>query len=406
MKPIFTLVFIFFCSALCVAQHDNKIIIGTIDSINSKILNEQRKIWVHVPNGAKAGQRYPVIYLLDGDAHFYSVGGMVHQLSAVNGNSLCPEMIIIGITNTNRTRDLTPTHNGNAKFMSPEMAKVSGGGENFTAFIEKELMPYIDATYPTTPYRVLVGHSLGGLMVVNTLIHHTQLFNAYIAIDPSMFWDDKKLLNQTREALAKQDFTGRALYLAAANTQPEGMDINNVAKDTTPNTMHIRAIVELNDVLKARGLKGGKYNYKYYNDDDHGSVPLIAQYDALRFIFDFYRLKLTPDDFSKLDMAVVKRIEKHYEQMGKHLGYKVMVPDGMANSLGYQAMGMKHYTEAEYLFKMNTVNYPENSNVYDSLGDLYKEKGNKVKAIELYKKALTLAEVADTRKKLNELLKK
>lgn len=81
-------------------------IIGTIDSIQSKILNEQRKIWIYIPdNGsvdAKTTQRFPVVYLLAGDAHFYSVVGMIQQLSQVNGNTICPEMIVIDIPNTDR----------------------------------------------------------------------------------------------------------------------------------------------------------------------------------------------------------------------------------------------------------------------------------------------------------------
>lgn len=406
MKHTFTLLLILFFS-LCKAQNGNQIVLGKIDSINSKILNEQRKIWVRVPEGAKPGQRYPVLYLLDGDGHFYSVAGLVQQLSTVNGNTLCPEMIIVGIPNTDRTRDLTPTHSEPfPPFVDENMAKVSGGGENFMAFIEKELMPYIEATYPTAPHRVLVGHSFGGLTVINTLIHHTKLFNAYVAIDPSMWWDNKKLLNQAKEALKTKDFTGITLYLAIANTMPTGMDISNVTKDTTAMTMHIRTILELNDALKTYGLKGGRYNYKYYNDDDHGSVPLIAEHDALRYIFDFYRLKLTIEDSYAMDMPFVKRVEKHYEDISHRFGYKVPIPEEMANGLGYQAMGMKHYAEAEYLFKMNIANYPGNSNPYDSLGDLYKEKGDKKKAIEQYKKALAIADVADTRWKLNELLKK
>ena len=139
------------------AQTGNKVIIGTIDSIHSKILNEQRKIWVYVPNNgstdANTLQRYPVVYLLDGDAHFYSVVGMIQQLSQVNGNTICPEMIVVGIPNTDRNRDLTPTHTDVDRSMGIDssFSKISGGGEQFMAFIEKELIPYIDSTYPTKP---------------------------------------------------------------------------------------------------------------------------------------------------------------------------------------------------------------------------------------------------------------
>src|SRR5215813_2406413 len=96
------------------AQNDNKIVIGKIDSVYSKILKEPRKIWIYTPDITSGdhdpGKHYPVLYLLDGEAHFPSVVGLVQQLSQANGNTVYPEMIIVGIPNTDRTRDLTPTH--------------------------------------------------------------------------------------------------------------------------------------------------------------------------------------------------------------------------------------------------------------------------------------------------------
>ncbi|HTE24313.1 alpha/beta hydrolase-fold protein [Flavitalea sp.] len=113
-------------------QTNTKIELGNIDKLQSKILNEERKIWVYVPNAGSqdiyAKAKYPVVYLLDGDAHFYSVVGMIQQLSSVNGNTLCPEMIVVGIPNTDRTRDLTPTHVDKDPMMNDSnFVKTSGG---------------------------------------------------------------------------------------------------------------------------------------------------------------------------------------------------------------------------------------------------------------------------------------
>jgi predicted alpha/beta superfamily hydrolase len=129
MKKLTLSVFTAFFSLCALAQKDNKVTIGTIDSIQSKVLNEQRKIWVYVPSSwhADSKQRYPVLYLLDGDAHFYSVVGMIQQLSQVNGNTICPEMIVVGIPNTDRTRDLTPTHvDADPPFIDSTSSKTSG----------------------------------------------------------------------------------------------------------------------------------------------------------------------------------------------------------------------------------------------------------------------------------------
>ncbi|MGZ3821380.1 MAG: alpha/beta hydrolase, partial [Mucilaginibacter sp.] len=183
---------------------NNQVVLGKTDSVNSKILKEKRQVWIYLPTGYSAAskQRYPVIYLLDGDAHFASVAGMIQQLSEVNGNIVVPPTIIVAIPNTDRTRDLTPT---NTLFgfdgKKVDGFQTSGGGENFTAFIEKELIPHIDSAYHTAPYKMLIGHSFGGLTVMNIVINHTRMFNSYIAIDRSMWWDGRKLLNQARDVM-------------------------------------------------------------------------------------------------------------------------------------------------------------------------------------------------------------
>src|SRR6185503_2705106 len=269
------------------AQTDNKIVIGKVDSVYSTILKEPRKVWIYTPN-MKAGmqnpaQRYPVVYLLDGDGHFPSVVGMIQQLSQVNGNTIVPEMIIVGIPNTDRTRDLTPTHvTSDPPMMDSNFSRNTGGGENFVAFIEKELMPHIDSAYPTLPYRTLIGHSFGGLTVMAVLTNHTKLFNAYVAIDPSMWYDRGNFLRTTEEKLREKKYAGTRLYLGIANTMPEGMTLDKMKKDTSTDTRHIRSIFELDKFLKANPQNGLKYASNYYADDNHGSVPLVSEYDGLR----------------------------------------------------------------------------------------------------------------------------
>ena len=410
MKKSLVLATLFTILSFCLqAQTDNRIVIGTIDSIQSKILNEQRKIWVYVPNSGPVDiyskQRYPVVYLLDGDAHFSSVVGMMQQLSSVNGNMICPEMIVVGIPNTDRTRDLTPTHvDADPPFMSPASSQTSGGGEQFISFIEKELMPYIESKYPTQPYKMLIGHSFGGLAVLNTFVHHTDLFNAYVAIDPSMWWDHQKLLKEAKKVLAEQKFPGKSLYLGIANTMNEGMDVKTVNKDTSASSKHIRSILELDQYLSSNKQNQLKYKGKYYGDDNHGSVPLITEYDALHFTFDYYPLKLTFKDFNDTTVALANKYEKHFDNISKQMGYKVAPVENTINGIGYQALNSKQYQKAASFFKMNVDNYPNSSNVFDSYGDYYLAVGDTTHAIEQFEKALSIKENEATRNKLNGLL--
>jgi uncharacterized protein len=408
MKPklLFCCLFIV---ALAHAQNDNKIVIGTIDSVHSKILNEQRKIWVSVPKQGLsifAPRKYPVVYLLDGDAHFQSVTGMLQQLSSVNGNTVVPEMIVVGIPNTDRTRDLTPTHTdlGPDGKVTP-VGKSSGGGEKFTAFIKNELIPHIDSLYPTAPYRMFIGHSLGGLMVMNTLINHPEMFNSYIAIDPSMWWDNQKLLKRADSVLQQRNYDGKTLFLAVANTMAKGMDTMKVIKDTAGSTMHIRSNLQLAKMLQKHKNNHLAWNWKYYNEDTHGSVPLIAEYDALHYFFKQTALQLptSPEDTAFFTAAYVKQ---HYENVSKQMGYKMLPPEELVNTLAYQFMSMNMMDKAQSFFQLNIDNYPQSFNVFDSMGDLFKAKGDKKKAIEFYTKALAIRDFPDTRKKIESLSRK
>ncbi|WP_221392591.1 alpha/beta hydrolase-fold protein [Dyadobacter sp. NIV53] len=409
MKILF-IAFFSLISFLAIGQVNNQVIIGKIDSVQSKILGEKRKIMVHVPGGSTGAYgktRYPVVYVLDGDAHFASVVGMIHQLSSVNGNTICPEMIVVAIPNTDRTRDLTPTHvDSDPPYMDSTFSKTSGGGSDFLSFIEKELMPHIDSLYPTQPYKMLIGHSFGGLAVMNALTNRPGLFNSYICIDPSMWYDHMNFLKTTKKMLSGNKYAGISMYLGIANTMSEGMTLARLSKDTNTDNSHIRSIFDLDKFLKANAQNGLRYKSKYYPEDSHGSVPLIAEYDALRFIFDFYPMKIMISDFNDTTTVLTEKFTKHYTGVSKILGYKIAPPEGFVNSLGYEALSSKHLKKAESLFKLNITNYPESGNVYDSYGDYLVVKKDTKAAIVQFEKALSVSENAETRKKLEELRSK
>ncbi len=397
------LLLLFMASAFAVNAQDNKIVIGTIDSVQSNILGEQRKVWIHVPDQGAGTQRYPVVYVLDGDGHFSSLVGMIQQLST-GGNNICPKMIVVGITNTDRTRDLTPTHiDSDLPFMDSVSAKTSGGGENFIAFIEKELMPHIVAKYPAAPYKMFIGHSFGGLAVMQTFVHHTDLFNAYICIDPSMWWDKQTLLKQTEKALAGRKFDGKSLYLGIANTLEEGMDIKKAEKDTSVDSKHIRSILALQAALEKNKKNGLQYRGKYYPDDTHGSVPLITEYDALRFFFDFFPLKFSMKDFTDSTGALADKYRSHFAMLSQKMGYQIMPDEAEINYMGYDFLSRKLYKTAERLFKLNVDNHPESFNVYDSYGDYFIAIGDQANAVIQLKKALSMKENEGSRKKLTDL---
>lgn len=403
MKHVFTIA-VLFSALTCFAQPNNNITIGKIDTLRSKILNETRRIWVYVP--ASAGNKmftkqvYPVVYLLDAPSHFHSVTGLIQQLSFVSGNTVLPEMIVVGIQNTDRTRDLTPTHSTSSSFgQTPEMLKNSGGGDKFLQFIEKELMPYMDTTYPVAPYKMLVGHSYGGLLAMHTLLNKPDLFNSYIAIDPSVWWDDQALAKKAIIALQQNTFPTKPFYLAIANVLNTNDDIKKIEKDTSEFSIGMRTAFQLGRAMDKHKKANQPWHWKYYPEDSHGSVPLIAQYDAFRTFFKGHQLNF-PADPAHMKADLFKH---HYQKVSGLMGYKVPPPEMKINRAGYTMMEMGRPDQAYEFFKLNIDNYPASFVVYDSMGDYYVAKGDKEKAVEHFKKALTLRDTPETRKKLDKL---
>lgn len=410
MKKLFFLSYLIFIFNYSIAQDKHPITIGNIEQIDSKILNEEREIWIYVPNDNDNDiyqkKKYPVVYLLDGDAHFYSMMGMIHQLSSINGNTTMPKMIIVGIPNTNRSRDLTPSKPDKPHQYAPkEMIATSGGGDQFMSFIEKELIPHIDANYPTEQYRMFIGHSLGGLMVMDTYLNKPDLFSSYISIDPSMWWHDKQLLKEfTTASLDQEKYKRKSLYLGIANTLPKGMPVEKALKDESTDTEHFRAIMELNDLLEKN--KQLNFNSKYYPKDSHGSVPLITEYDALRFIFDFYELRMESKDYLDPKSDFAKKVVDHYKKISLEFGREIKPAEEYVNNMAYQFMQMQQMEKSEAFFKLNVKNYPDSFNTYDSLGDFYATSGDKKKAILNYKKSIELNPNSMSKEKLKELEKK
>ncbi|NUO00506.1 MAG: alpha/beta hydrolase, partial [Saprospiraceae bacterium] len=171
--------------------------IGETLEFHSTILNEKRVVNIYLPNGYHPDslKKYPVIYLLDGsvDEDFIHISGLV-QFGSFSWINMIPETIVVGIANVDRKRDFTyPTNNQKDKADFP----TTGGSEKFIAFVEQELQPLIEKTYKTGSSKTIIGQSLGGLLATEILFKNPNLFDRYIIVSPSLWWDDQSLLKYT-----------------------------------------------------------------------------------------------------------------------------------------------------------------------------------------------------------------
>ena len=397
MKTYFYSFILLISSFSAIAQENKPFTIGFEKSFISKILNQERKVWIHIPNsngGNTGNEPYPVIYLLDGDENFNDIVSITEFMSKTG---LCPPMIVVGILHPSRMTDLTL---GTDK----ETPGIVGKGEKFMFYVEKELMPYIESNYPTASYKIFIGHSVGGLTVVNTLMYHPELFDAYVSLDGALWWNNQHIVTEAKMILANKNYNGKTLFMALANRLERGMDTLEVQKDTTEGTELIRSNLEfIKDIFKNK-TNQLRFQHKYYENDDHSSVRLIGEYDALRFIFDYYKIKIYNSELEDPNFKLDSLFITHYHQVSERIGYLINPDENQVNGLGYYMMSQKQFIKAEALFKLNIANYPETANCYDGLGDLYLAKGEPLNAIESFKKTLSLKFIPETKLKLEKLL--
>lgn len=338
--------------------------------VHSIVLNEDRTIWVRTPHGYDLGKDpLPVVYLTDGPGHINEIGSTIDFLV---DNGRMPPVIVVGIANTDRTRDLTPTHadvkNADGTI---EHIPTSGGGDRFLDFIQTELMPEIDKRYRTAPYHIFAGHSLGGLMAIHILTSRPDMFQAYIAVSPSLWWDDQHTLHQAQQFFAAHTELNKRLFFSLGG---EGKDMQD-------------GFDQLRKTLIAKAPKDFRWDSARYPDETHGSTVLRAHYAGLRMVFSDWPV---PRDSTGMPEGGLAGLEKHYRELSERYGYQIKVPENAVNGLGYRLMETKKFDEAIAVFQHNVELYPASANVYDSLGEGYENAGKLDLATQSFQKAIEL----------------
>ncbi len=205
------------CGApLTAAERDTPtpLTIGDSFVLQSVALAEPRRINVYLPPGYAAGSTaLPVLYMLDGGIaeDFLHIAGLV-QVSV--GNGTMRPFILVGIENTERRRDLTgPTEDPEDRKIAPRV----GGSAAFRRFLRTELKSEIQKRYRVTAESALVGESLAGLFVIETLSVEPELFDTYIAFDPSLWWNRERLLRSAVESVVRPALAGRSLFIGTSS---------------------------------------------------------------------------------------------------------------------------------------------------------------------------------------------
>jgi hypothetical protein len=348
------------CPGAAAVQDPEPIIIGEATTIRSQILGEEREILVSLPPAYEAStDRYPVLYLLDGPGHFHHATGTVAVLAR---SGAIPALIVVGIGNTDRMRDMTPTHD--------DRLPTSGGAEAFLRFIREELIPHVEGRYRTHSYRVLVGHSLAGLFTVHALTLAPQAFDAYVALSPTLEWGDEIAQANAERLFERKEPLDRTLFLALGDEGGWSLDAFDLFVS----------------MLKSEAPPDLRWSHQFLKGDDHLTVVLRGTYHGLLAAFEGFRIPA-----AIMDHRDVEGLRRHLAECARRYGVGPRLPENLVNNLGYQALGQGKTDEAIEFFTMNVKAYPESANVYDSLGEAYEKSGRLDLAAENYAKAVERA---------------
>jgi len=346
----------------------------------SKVLGEEKSVFIHLPSSySEVSNRYTVIYVLDGGSYFEPFAGMVKYLSLYG---MTPEMIVVAIESGDRLKEFTYTKANEKTGNWP----TSGGAETFRKFLSSELVPYIDASYRTHPFRILVGHSLAGLFSVGTLSQSPDLFQATIALSPSVYWNQFEWLKNAENFLDRYDSLKHFLFISGEKKDEE----------------QTRYLDKFKDLVEAKAPKDFLYEYRCFPEEDHGSVAFPGLYSNLKQLFQGWQFpgeawEMGPD-----------KVKEHFQSLSERFGYPIPITEEFLTDHAFHGLRRhKAPDEAIRLFEFCLSLYPNSAESYEGLGEAYAQKGMKEKAIECYQKALELNPAnANIRKIIDELKKK
>jgi predicted alpha/beta superfamily hydrolase len=251
-------------------------VLGTIEEINSKILSEKRILNIYLPEGYNQNDtiKYPVTYLLDGsaDEDFIHVVGLF-QFNSFSWINRVPKSIVVGIANIDRKRDFTyqtTIEEDKKRYLT------CGKSANFISFIETELQPFIEKKYKTNNSKTIIGQSLGGLLATEIVLKKPNLFNKYIIISPSLWWNNGSLLNEESE-IYQANFKDKIdIYI--------GVGKEGLAPSKIPHVMEVDANL-LSEKLKSTKSKNVKVSFDYLPQEDHATITHQAIFNAMRILY-------------------------------------------------------------------------------------------------------------------------
>lgn len=371
---------------------DNKLLgLGKQFILKSEILEETRPFIISLPHEYENNDaHYPVLYLLDG------LGNIKHEIGTVElltDSGIIPPMIIVGIESLDRSRDLTPSNAGKDVFGGVGTSGIpqSGGALKFLQFLEEELIPFVESNFRTHPYRLLEGHSFGGLFSTYTLMEKPDIFDAFIVQAPALWWNKEEMTAKAKTFFKSNSHLDKAIYFGIGGGDGWGMK------------QELKRYVQ---VIKENTQKNLRWKHEEVGDEDHDTSRLLLNYYGLKFVFS--------------DLIASKELLANYSdevflngerQLMNKYGSKARRPVSNYVDIALKLMNEKDDSGAIIVFERAVEAYPKYIGLITNLAKLYGKTKQKNKAIETYKlairlsKKLKLGQEEDLKNEINRLKK-
>jgi uncharacterized protein len=354
--------------------------------VPSKAFNTVRDIYIWEPDAESAtAAKYPVLVFPDAEEKGQFRAALANVQFLID-RQLIPPMIVVGIPYlANRSHELSPAGTGSTAANYPN----AGGADQTLRFILDELLPWVDARYPTLPMRILAGHSLGGLLALYAMDTRPDVFRVVIAMSPAIFWNDGVMGNEIALHLATDTVRTRTLYLMSGGQEPF-IDV--------PTTAFAARLTALLDSVPVKPHL--RFERREYPRDAHSMTPMPGLVDGLRMAFEPV---LVPGDsvvtgFSQRGVrdsaeirAAVAQLETRYAAGSVSLGVPGVFPEEALDLLGSYALQVKQANLAVALFRENRDRYPRSSNAHESLGEALVAAGDTSRAVEEFRSSIVLA---------------
>ncbi len=351
-----------------VGQQAEVITIGERLTVHSKVLGEDRTVLVALPKGyGESEDRYPVLYVLDGEFFFYQALAAVKFLSECTyiKTHPIPEMITVGIVNVDRNRDFTPTH---APIQGSLTYPTSGGGTQFLEFLQMELVPLINERYRTQPYNILSGWSFGGLFTVQTYLDSPDAFSAYLAISPSLWWEQDLVVERAKAAVAAGKVGNKPLVVTIGALEGGDMD-RSVRRGFIPLFEDDRPDVSAFTPIEIA-------------EREHYYSPYEAFFDGLRALFKNWGL---PQE--RLNGGL-DSVQNFYQELSTRVGYTVKIPESAYQALVGSFISSGDEQAALEIARLAVDRYPNSSRAHRTLGVMFMRAGDDAAARARFQQAI------------------